>query len=497
MKSSQKLTLNRGFSVLEVLIALAILTLGISAAILIVFGNQSLKIDNETNGEALYKAKSLLERARASSTLDFISINTTATTSEDIYSKKFNVADVSPCAKDLTSVVNWLSSFRPLEIQLTTRVTSLDEAEKLGGFCDPVAPESAWDKPNAFDIVSPSDFGGKGTGIAVAYLNGIRYVFLTTDSANKENFWSIDTTDPQNIDIDNDAHGIMAGEKGLNGITIAGNYAYVLNNDTSSHLLVVDITNPLDPKHLIDASSTIIGLTNGRAKSIFYYDKKIYVGTEFVSPTLNNEFYIFDVSTPDDPEQEASIKVNRNVNSIVVRDGIAYLAIGSGSSNPYTPLRAYNVDQNSTQYLQKVGEYATTTNWHGTSLYLLGSKLYFGLERKSPSSQLAPEFLIFDTANLNEPIGSKELNLTPQSSAGVSGVVVQGHLAFLVTTASNARLFILNVSSSAKPEIIKSKCKTAPLPQNATGLVYSDNLLFLSIKDNEAFRIIYNELSCS
>jgi len=495
MKSSHKTRFNKGSAILEVLIAIAILTLGISAAAMLVFGNQSLQVDNDTNSEALYKAKTILENARTDSKENFNSISQVYPDPLEFFKSDLSILDISPCAKDLVSTVNWTISSRLLGIELITRVTSSEEAEKLGSFCDPEAPKSSWDKPSAFDIISPSDFGGKGTSIASTYINGIRYVFLTTDSTNKENFWAIDTTNPQDINID-DAHGIIVGEKGLNGIAIAGDYAYVLNNDTTSHLLIVDITNPLDLKHLVDASTTIPNLTNGLAKSIFYYDKKIYIGTEFVSPTLNNEFRIFDVTDPIEPIPEASIKIGRNVNSIVVKDGLAYLAIGSGSSNPFTPLRTYDIDQNSLQYLQKVGEFATSTNWHGSSLYVLGNKVYLGLKRKSPSSQKDSEFLIFNNSNLNEAIGHKELNLSPQSSAGISGITVQGRYAFLVTTASNNRLLILNVASSTKPEIIQSTCTTPPLPQNATGLIYTDNLLFLSIKDNKAFRIIYDKLSC-
>ncbi len=103
-----KKKLNRtGSSILEVLIAVAILTLGISSVIMLVFANQDLKLDSETSGEALYKAKGLLENARASSTADFNSIISTATTSEDIYSKKFDVTDLTPCRKEAISTITW------------------------------------------------------------------------------------------------------------------------------------------------------------------------------------------------------------------------------------------------------------------------------------------------------------------------------------------------------------------------------------------------------
>ena len=44
---------SRGSGILEVLIATSVLTLGISSVIMLVFANQTLKLVNETSGEAL------------------------------------------------------------------------------------------------------------------------------------------------------------------------------------------------------------------------------------------------------------------------------------------------------------------------------------------------------------------------------------------------------------------------------------------------------------
>jgi len=495
MKSSQKLTLNRGFSVLEVLIALAILTLGISAAILIVFGNQSLKIDNETNGEALYKAKSLLERARASSTLDFISINTTATTSEDIYSKKFNVADVSPCAKDLTSVVNWLSSFRPLEIQLTTRVTSLDEAEKLGGFCDPVAPESAWDTPRTYGGISPSFFAGQGTGVAGMYINGIRYMFVTTDTASGDNFYSIDTSNPNSISSSNIFSTHV--ENGLYVVTtaeIAGHqYAFVLTGHNKfGQLQVIDISTPTSPTLITSASTTIPNVTTNEdavARSIFFYQNKIYIGTDYLAfgPSgFNHELHVFNVSDPLNPQPEYSINVGRRVNNIVVRDSVAYLATGPGGS-PYTPLKIFDLSSK-----QLVGEFVVPDNRFGMSLFLLGNRLYFGLERTTTGN----DFYVLDVSN-STPVQLSASSLG-QNSTQVGDIVVQTPYAFigLLGAGSHHSFQIWNVSDPEAPFRINN-C-TVPFPQNLTGLIYAEDLIFASFRSNIVFQIIYDDpnLSC-
>ena len=67
---------NRGFSTLEMLISMALMVLVISYVMPLASGVQSTSVDSETNQEALYKARNLLEDARAIAFSDFLSITT-------------------------------------------------------------------------------------------------------------------------------------------------------------------------------------------------------------------------------------------------------------------------------------------------------------------------------------------------------------------------------------------------------------------------------------
>src|SRR6185295_19969134 len=99
----------KGFATLEVLIAFAILIMSISAVIMVVFGNQSITIDTETNNEAIAKAKKGLEDARALSRKDFISVTSSASSVEMsgplAYTKKLDVIDLAQCEKQATSTI--------------------------------------------------------------------------------------------------------------------------------------------------------------------------------------------------------------------------------------------------------------------------------------------------------------------------------------------------------------------------------------------------------
>ena len=66
-----------GFSTLEMLIAMTILIMVISAVILVSFGSQSLLIDSQTNAEALNITQKRLEEQQALARKDFKLVNST------------------------------------------------------------------------------------------------------------------------------------------------------------------------------------------------------------------------------------------------------------------------------------------------------------------------------------------------------------------------------------------------------------------------------------
>lgn len=95
--------MNRGFSTLEMLIAMTVLTLAISATIMLFPGIQSGSVDSELNAEALSIAQKTLEGEQALARKDFRLVvattstetsgsitftKTVATTMTDFFTKK-------------------------------------------------------------------------------------------------------------------------------------------------------------------------------------------------------------------------------------------------------------------------------------------------------------------------------------------------------------------------------------------------------------------------
>ena len=125
-------SISAGFSTLELLIAMTILVMVLSAVIFVTFGNQSLQIDIEANGEALIKAEELLEEQQALARKDFKMINPKVGVQDGIYQKTISVSTVDYFTKKITSSLTWSADrFRPGRIDLTSLITNFENA--VGG----------------------------------------------------------------------------------------------------------------------------------------------------------------------------------------------------------------------------------------------------------------------------------------------------------------------------------------------------------------------------
>jgi type II secretory pathway pseudopilin PulG len=93
----------KGFSTLEIVIAFAVMTLSMTAIIMVAFGNQTSAIDTELAQRGLYVAQKRLEEAAASLLTDFGSVQSEAAaiSFDSIYDTQIEVNDISPCVKEV------------------------------------------------------------------------------------------------------------------------------------------------------------------------------------------------------------------------------------------------------------------------------------------------------------------------------------------------------------------------------------------------------------
>ena len=107
---------NKAQSTLEILIALFILTVSITSAIMISFGNQSITIDTDLNNQAINIARKELETSRAPQPAGFSNL-ASASSTEDIYLKETIIENIDANTKKIINRVSWqIDPLRPQKL---------------------------------------------------------------------------------------------------------------------------------------------------------------------------------------------------------------------------------------------------------------------------------------------------------------------------------------------------------------------------------------------
>ncbi len=497
MKAASTGKFHRGVSIVEILIALAILTLTVSAVIMVVFGNQSLAVDTQTNIEALAKAQSELEEIRKTAKGNFVDAVTVPTHDWTplgglTYTASTSVRDVNKCLKQATSTVSWTMGGRHLDVSLTTFLSDVEEALALGGHCA-TPPKGKWQT-----LASVS--GGDGSVHATDVYAKDGYAFVSAYSvaagpAKKPDLliYSYDPGPPKSVNehgtLDTADIPALSTSNGLNDLVVVGDYVYAANNQKNQQLVIIDVADVEDPQFV--SSVNLPNITSGftcnnptnclpGARSIYYYDGYLYIGTGYLSfgtATENHEFYVYCISdtsvplcAPTTPVFIGSVNIDHNVNDIVVRDGFAYLA----TSDDLGELTIVDLSDLSASpvLVNAPGD----DNRHGLSLYLIGKKLYLG---RVEGSAVKPNFIIYDvtTGGSVSSCGSCAKHL---SSGNINAITVFDDTAFLVT---EEKLEILNVQNSSDIKNIASLA----LPKEGTGIDYDSDYLYVPIVDQGAY----------
>lgn len=454
-----------GQSTLEIIIALAILTISISAVIIISFSNQSFSIDTEVNNQALYKAKETLENTRATARQNFNSL-ASASTTDGMFLKEILVENLGTYEKKITSRISWQTSpLKNQKVELSTIVSDYKSVINLGGDTGGSGLSGDWKNPRTLGSIDLGP-GNSATGLDV--LNKIVYLSSAASDSKKPDFYIVNATDGQHPAI---VSSLNTGT-GLNAVDATNNYAYVGNNDTEAQLQIIDVSN-INNLFLVK-SYELPGVSGAGAvgNSIFYYGSKIYIGTKKAD---GPEFHVIDVSSATNPVELGSFEVNANVNDIYVKDNIAYIATSDNQE-----LMLLNVSNPSN--ISKISGYdAPGDSEDGKSLYFVSNTLYLG-RLVGGNHEEHHELHILDVSSSTaiQNLGSKDL------ATDVNGVVVCDYLAFLATSDSNKEFQVWNISNPANIAFWSS----FNFPQVASGIDYEDNIVYVSVRSNDALRII-------
>ncbi len=442
---------NKGQSTLELLVALVVIILTVSAVIVVSFGNQSLSVEAELSNLALLKAREDLEDARADARENWVALVSSSQV-DGQFTREVIVENTSNYEKKVTARVSWTTDpLRPQKIELVTILTDWITSSDEGGGSDPIGE---WNNPRTAGTI---DLGPGNEGTDLAVVEGTVFIVAEASDPKKKDFYSINVT---NIDAPTERASIDIG-KGLNSIALMGSYAYVAQANSSNQLQIVGISNPNTPS--LAAEISLQSNTQDGA-SVFALDNYAYVGS---ASSAGKEFQIFNVSNPISPSFVSSVEIGADVNDIYVYRNRAYLATSKTTgevlifdiSVPVSPQQIAAFDYGSTPGLSV---FANSFN-----------DFYAGIGNT---------FVIVNSTNLNSlsVIGSYN------TGGSVNDLYIRDYLAFLATANSTAEFQAINITNKANPTLHSSY----NFPQLGTGITYRDNVVYTSVRSNDALRII-------
>ncbi len=468
----------KGFSTIEMLIALAVGAVTLSAALMLSFGTELFASDSAASSQALSLASYLLEHEQLLAQKDFnlvVPNTTTSTVGGRTYTEALMVETQQDfLTKKVTAKISWMSEHnRPQSIVLSSYVTNFENVSGAGT-CDAVlsgnwqAPTIVNTEPHLAPLVG--DTAGTYTVTDLEAYHGKLYVTASNSSTNKETFF-IFTIGDKSVSLlaklDNDT----ASNTGLAALAIAsstvGQYAFVANASSFARgqLQVIDIRNTTNPKVVATYKIPTAKVpTAGVGTSIFYANGYVYLGLTKTSAG-GNEFDIIDVHDPLHPLWVGGYSVGNDVNALQVQGTHTYVASPNAqnllvldSSNPRNPTF--------------IGSYTAAGGSNGKSLAMVGDTLYLG--RTFGTNEL----YILNVANPAAVValGSKDIGTGTNTS--VRELLVRSNLAFLL---SNTQLQIYNVAHATP--VLYAPAIALPVGTTGSALSCDGNTLFAASND--------------
>ncbi|MEE8131822.1 MAG: beta-propeller domain-containing protein [Candidatus Paceibacterota bacterium] len=468
----EQLIINRGFSLVEILIGLAVMAIGVSGALVLISQQQFLASDKEQAVQAQALASEGLEAVRAINQknwddltvgehgLSFSGGEWQFSGSEDlngIFARKIIINNLDSRTKQIVSRIEWEDNSN---IELLMVLTDWQGIIESGGDPGSGDPGLSGDWSNPQTLISV-DIGAGRKGTDVVVENSKVYISSVASDPDKNDLSIYDVSTPSNP--------VLLGElntdgKGINSLALSGDELYAASPDNEQEFLIINISNPNSP-------SVISQLDLGDSKdaiSIFYLDDFVYLGRK--EGDNIGELVIIDVSNSTNPQVSSVIEIDKDLKDIFVLGQRAYLAVDDDENT----LTIFDVSNPALP--QEIGD-LDIGGQNGRSVFVqTDSRVFLGTDSK---------FYALDAASSSNISIRGSIDIL----ADINDITVVGNFAFLATSKANSEFITLNATD---PTDIQ-KVSSFNFPQHATGVDYENNLIFVSVRSNDALRIITSQ----
>lgn len=445
--TKNNLNKNFGFSVLEAMIAMAIMLMTISASIFVSFGNQNFLIGEKTNSEALDKAQELLEYAQASARKDFKTVNPISLATDGIYKKWLTVEQSLTgdyFTKLVTSHVSWTNDSNiTRKAEISSLVTDFESA--VGGdTCDSFLTGD-WLNPRTTNT-DFANIAGDPSGI---------YPITDIDAYQKKLYVTINTpkitlepNDPATGVDDNTVGTIIWNNPDRIKTGDISNATATLNGVAVTHYLKADNFGFSIPR-----GATILGI-------------KVTIFRNASDKTSTNA--VID-------SQVRLIKSNGALGSSNEASGVKW------------PTSPQSVSYGNESYLW--GE----TDWNPESVNNPNFGVAFAVTGNSASANRTAyvdnikvdvtyikEFYILDVSNPMNPTLITGLGDNEDIATGFNAIATDGRYAYVATNSGSKQFQIINVSSPTP--VVASSFKVSGTESVGKSIFYRNGYVYLGLE---------------
>lgn len=459
MKVLSTSCLPRGFSIIEVIIALAFSLVVITGALSSQLMWEYWTLTSQLASEAMMLNREHEGWVRQMAKQDFTLVSSTAlSTIVDpldpllqscrqgglCYQRQDQVVDVSSCAKIATQEVFWKVGER-YPTSSVTEVHGLFNSGELiqqGGDCvlelfpvrwlsEPPASRAVIATPPT--LVTGLEVLGDRIYIVASSAPQLRIYDRPTVAASSPYLLSSSTVQGNRLNAIEVITDIGSGRT----------YAYVTQHTKSEQLLVLDVTN--DEIRIV-AARTLLGTDSlgsfPQGWRVVAYGKRLYVTTR---ETAGAELHIFSIANPSNPTEIPSGEVNlaRTVNDMTVREqkvgGVMrrYLFLAASAARKEFSIIEVTGD---IPIERRALDLSGTEN--ALSIFLNGDILYLGREQSATGPELYQFRLSLLLAGSSTPLAESEVGAAVHTIKGV------GPLLFLGTNKTNAELQVWQAAGS-------------------------------------------------
>ncbi len=314
--------MTRGFSLVEVLVAFAIMSTTLITVTFVLLGIPEVLRVARTHQEALAYAERVLSREYARGADGYTRSASTTERHDDIVINLSERYRGDQSSKYLYSVASWPGvGTKSRTLSIEGFVTDYASASHYP--CSPLLIGN-WEQPLRHEVL-PETGHFPALHAVAANRHRVLVAASTTPTINEPSLFLFDT---------NETHPVMSASHDRATSTTIG-YTAIALSPSNAYAVSSPSCSNASPCASLDVFSFEHGLTLlasyalPATRSITYHDERLYVGLR--SSPEGPEFLILDVEHPTHPVQIGSMEVGASVNDVEVSNGYAYLATADNS----------------------------------------------------------------------------------------------------------------------------------------------------------------------